>query len=72
MGLNILFSLAFWLLPEPSTCPLSSLASEVTANDGFFNASVGTYPDQVYAMGMCIPGAKQELFQIVSRPRLTS
>ncbi|KAH0898644.1 LOW QUALITY PROTEIN: hypothetical protein HID58_048212 [Brassica napus] len=70
MGLNILFSLAFWLLPEPSTCPLSSLASEVTANDGFFNASVGTYPDQVYAMGMCIPGAKQELFQIATSDQL--
>ncbi|KAG2312265.1 hypothetical protein Bca52824_023822 [Brassica carinata] len=40
---------------------LTSLASEVTANDGFFNASTGTDPDQVYAMRMCIPGAKQEL-----------
>ncbi|KAJ4869644.1 putative cysteine-rich receptor-like protein kinase 30 [Raphanus sativus] len=39
---------------------LSSLASEVAAKDGFFNVSVGTYPDQVYALGMCIPGAKQE------------
>ncbi|ESQ38355.1 hypothetical protein EUTSA_v10028545mg [Eutrema salsugineum] len=40
---------------------LSSLASEVTARDGFFNASIGTDPDQVYAMGICIPGAKQEI-----------
>lgn len=40
---------------------LSSLASEVTAQDGFFNASIGTNADQVYAMGMCIPGAKQKL-----------
>lgn len=40
---------------------LSSLASEVTAHDGFFNGSTGKDPDQVYAMGMCIPGAKQEL-----------
>lgn len=39
---------------------LSSLASEVTAKDGFFHASIGTDPDQVYAMGMCIPGAKQK------------
>ncbi|VVB07659.1 unnamed protein product [Arabis nemorensis] len=39
---------------------LSSLASEVTAKDGFFKGSIGTYPDQVYAMGMCIPGAKQK------------
>ncbi|CAH8355728.1 unnamed protein product [Eruca vesicaria subsp. sativa] len=40
---------------------LSSLASEVTSNDGLFNGSIGKDPDQVYAMGMCIPGAKQEI-----------
>ncbi|EFH48848.1 kinase family protein [Arabidopsis lyrata subsp. lyrata] len=40
---------------------LSSLPSEVTAQDGFYNASIGTDPDQLYAMGMCIPGAKQKL-----------
>ncbi|CAL9232467.1 unnamed protein product [Arabidopsis halleri] len=40
---------------------LSSLASDVTAQDGFFNASIGTNADQVYAMGMYIPGATQKL-----------
>ncbi|KAJ4885530.1 putative cysteine-rich receptor-like protein kinase 30 [Raphanus sativus] len=64
MGQNNLLSLALWLLPVSVMLNrqliLSSLASEVAAKDGFFNVSVGTYPDQVYALGMCIPGAKQE------------
>ncbi|CAA7037462.1 unnamed protein product [Microthlaspi erraticum] len=36
---------------------LSTLASNVTAQDGYFNGSTGVGPDRVYAMGMCAPGA---------------
>ncbi|XP_019087878.1 PREDICTED: cysteine-rich receptor-like protein kinase 11 [Camelina sativa] len=37
---------------------LSSLPSNVTAQDGFFyNGSVGQKPNRVYATGMCIPGS---------------
>ncbi|KAF8085881.1 hypothetical protein N665_0643s0010 [Sinapis alba] len=40
---------------------LSSLASNVTARDGFFyNSSIGEKPDRVYAMGLCIPGAQSK------------
>lgn len=40
---------------------LSSLASNVTARDGFFyNSSVGQEPDRVYATGLCIPGAESK------------
>ncbi|KAL0873514.1 hypothetical protein Bca101_023219 [Brassica carinata] len=35
---------------------LSSLASNVSGRGGFYNASVGQGSDQVYAVGMCIPG----------------
>ncbi|KAJ4880817.1 cysteine-rich RLK (RECEPTOR-like protein kinase) 18 [Raphanus sativus] len=37
---------------------LSTLASNVTAHDGYFNSSMGLGPDRVYAMGMCAPGAE--------------
>ncbi|CAH8306503.1 unnamed protein product [Eruca vesicaria subsp. sativa] len=37
---------------------LSTLASNVTAHDGYFNSSIGLGPDRVYAMGMCAPGAE--------------
>lgn len=37
---------------------LSTLASNVTAHDGYFNISMGLGPDRVYAMGMCAPGAE--------------
>ncbi|XP_010439219.1 PREDICTED: cysteine-rich receptor-like protein kinase 14 [Camelina sativa] len=37
---------------------LSSLASNVSARGGFYNASVGQGPDRVYAVGMCIQGAE--------------
>ncbi|KAG2298011.1 hypothetical protein Bca52824_034483 [Brassica carinata] len=40
---------------------LSSLASKVSAQGGFFNGSIGQGPDQVYALGMCIQGAEQEV-----------
>ncbi|CAA7037148.1 unnamed protein product [Microthlaspi erraticum] len=36
---------------------LSTLSSNVTAQDGYFNGSTGVGPDRVYAMGMCAPGA---------------
>ncbi|XP_010540959.1 PREDICTED: cysteine-rich receptor-like protein kinase 11 [Tarenaya hassleriana] len=41
---------------------LSSLASNVTSQNGFFfNASIGQVPDRVFAVGMCVPDAKPEL-----------
>uniref|UniRef100_A0A1J3G1P3 Cysteine-rich receptor-like protein kinase 17 n=2 Tax=Noccaea caerulescens TaxID=107243 RepID=A0A1J3G1P3_NOCCA len=39
---------------------LSTLPSNVTAHDGYFNGSTGLGPDRVYAMGMCAPGAKPD------------
>ncbi|XP_024004624.1 cysteine-rich receptor-like protein kinase 11 isoform X2 [Eutrema salsugineum] len=37
---------------------LSSLPSNVTAQDGlFYNGSIGQEPNRVYAVGMCIPGS---------------
>lgn len=40
---------------------LSSLASNATARNGFYNGSTGHGLDRVYGVGMCIPGAKPEL-----------
>ncbi|KAL1201607.1 Cysteine-rich receptor-like protein kinase 17 [Cardamine amara subsp. amara] len=40
---------------------LSTLASNVTAHDGYFNVSTGLGPDRVYAMGMCTPGAEPDV-----------
>ncbi|XP_019086460.1 PREDICTED: cysteine-rich receptor-like protein kinase 17 [Camelina sativa] len=40
---------------------LSTLPSNVTAHDGYFNGSIGLGPDRVYAMGMCAPGAKPDV-----------
>ncbi|XP_020873341.1 cysteine-rich receptor-like protein kinase 17 isoform X1 [Arabidopsis lyrata subsp. lyrata] len=40
---------------------LSTLASNVTAHDGYFNGSIGLGSDRVYAMGMCAPGAKPDV-----------
>ncbi|XP_019087866.1 PREDICTED: cysteine-rich receptor-like protein kinase 14 isoform X1 [Camelina sativa] len=40
---------------------LSSLASNVSARGGYFNSSLGQAPDRVYALGMCIQGAEQEV-----------
>ncbi|KAF8109721.1 hypothetical protein N665_0093s0071 [Sinapis alba] len=39
---------------------LSSLASNVTSNNGFFNSSFGQNPNRVFIIGMCIPGTKPE------------
>ncbi|CAA7037129.1 unnamed protein product [Microthlaspi erraticum] len=41
---------------------LSSLPSNVTAQDGFFySASIGQEPNRVYATGMCIPDSTPEM-----------
>ncbi|XP_010439217.1 PREDICTED: cysteine-rich receptor-like protein kinase 14 isoform X2 [Camelina sativa] len=40
---------------------LSSLASNVSARGGFYNASVGEGSDRVYAVGMCIQGAEPKV-----------
>lgn len=37
---------------------LSTLPSNVTAHDGYFQSSIGLGLDRVYAMGMCAPGAE--------------
>ncbi|CAH8383338.1 unnamed protein product [Eruca vesicaria subsp. sativa] len=37
---------------------LSSLASNVTSNNGFFNSSIGQSPNRIFIIGMCIPGTK--------------
>ncbi|WZZ25425.1 hypothetical protein YC2023_008826 [Brassica napus] len=39
---------------------LSSLASNVTANDGFYTTSAtGQDPNRVYGLGMCVPGTEE-------------
>ncbi|CAN6921738.1 unnamed protein product [Brassica oleracea] len=35
---------------------LSSLPSNVTANDGFYTTSTGQYHNRAYGLGMCVPG----------------
>ncbi|KAF2550685.1 hypothetical protein F2Q68_00037313 [Brassica cretica] len=40
---------------------LTSLASNVPANRGFYNASIGQSPNKVYATGKCIPGTEPEV-----------
>ncbi|KAF2594300.1 hypothetical protein F2Q70_00044977 [Brassica cretica] len=35
---------------------LSTLPSNVTANDGFYTTSTGQDPNRVYGLGMCFPG----------------
>ncbi|KAF8046396.1 hypothetical protein N665_3740s0003 [Sinapis alba] len=37
---------------------LSSLPSNVTANDGFYTTSTGQDPNRVYGLGMCVPGTE--------------
>ncbi|KAL1215908.1 putative cysteine-rich receptor-like protein kinase 33 [Cardamine amara subsp. amara] len=39
---------------------LSSLASNVMKDGGFYNTSITKGPDQVYAMAMCIDGSEQK------------
>ncbi|XP_010519685.1 PREDICTED: cysteine-rich receptor-like protein kinase 11 isoform X1 [Tarenaya hassleriana] len=39
---------------------LSSLASTVTSQGGYYAASIGQEPSKCYALGMCIPAAKPE------------
>ncbi|ESQ38350.1 hypothetical protein EUTSA_v10029336mg [Eutrema salsugineum] len=36
---------------------LSTLASNVSSRDGFYNVSVGEGPGKIYILGLCIPGA---------------
>ncbi|CAD5327603.1 unnamed protein product [Arabidopsis thaliana] len=39
---------------------LSTLASNVTTHNGFFNSKIGQAPNRVFIIGMCIPGTKPE------------
>ncbi|CAH8256686.1 unnamed protein product [Arabidopsis lyrata] len=39
---------------------LSTLASNVTAHNGFFNSKIAQDPNRVFIIGMCIPGTKPE------------
>ncbi|XP_024010236.1 putative cysteine-rich receptor-like protein kinase 31 [Eutrema salsugineum] len=40
---------------------LSTLASNVISQDGFYNVSVGEGPGKIYALGLCIPGAEPKV-----------
>ncbi|EOA22729.1 hypothetical protein CARUB_v10003436mg [Capsella rubella] len=40
---------------------LSTLASNVSSRDGYYNGSVGEGPGRIYALGLCIPGADPKL-----------
>ncbi|KAF8087903.1 hypothetical protein N665_0562s0004 [Sinapis alba] len=35
---------------------LSTLASNVSSREGYYNASVGEGPSRIYALGLCLPG----------------
>lgn len=39
---------------------LSSLTSNVTTHNGFFNSSMGQDPNEIFIIGMCIPGTKPD------------
>uniref|UniRef100_A0A0D3E9A2 Cysteine-rich receptor-like protein kinase 35 n=1 Tax=Brassica oleracea var. oleracea TaxID=109376 RepID=A0A0D3E9A2_BRAOL len=39
---------------------LSSIASNVTSHNGFFNSSIGHIPNRIFITGMCIPETKPE------------
>ncbi|XP_023635866.1 putative cysteine-rich receptor-like protein kinase 32 [Capsella rubella] len=39
---------------------LSTLASEVSSREGFYNISVGEGPERIYVIGMCVPGAEPQ------------
>ncbi|KAL1214816.1 Cysteine-rich receptor-like protein kinase 34 [Cardamine amara subsp. amara] len=39
---------------------VSSLASNVTTHNGYFNSSIGQDPNRIFVMAMCIPGTKPE------------
>ncbi|CAN8246452.1 unnamed protein product [Cochlearia groenlandica] len=39
---------------------LSSLASNVTSHNGFYNSSIGQEPNTIFIIAMCIPGTKQD------------
>ncbi|CAN6921734.1 unnamed protein product [Brassica oleracea] len=41
---------------------LSSLPSNVTANDGFYTTSTGEDPNRAYGLGMCFPGTEARSF----------
>ncbi|KAL0845500.1 hypothetical protein Bca101_018746 [Brassica carinata] len=40
---------------------LSTLASQVSSRNGYYNVSVGEGPGQIYALGLCIPGTDPEV-----------
>ncbi|EFH48854.1 predicted protein [Arabidopsis lyrata subsp. lyrata] len=40
---------------------LSTLASNVSSRDGYYNVSVGEGPERIYALGLCIPGSDPKL-----------
>ncbi|KAF2582750.1 hypothetical protein F2Q68_00002313 [Brassica cretica] len=37
---------------------LSTLASNVSSREGYYNASVGEGPGRIYALGLCLPGTE--------------
>ncbi|KAF2582749.1 hypothetical protein F2Q68_00002312 [Brassica cretica] len=40
---------------------LSTLASQVSSRNGYYNVSVGEGPGKIYALGLCIPGTDPEV-----------
>ncbi|KAG7617021.1 Gnk2-homologous domain [Arabidopsis thaliana x Arabidopsis arenosa] len=46
---------------------LSTLASNVTAQEGYFIGSIGIAPDQVFATGMCAPGSERDVCSLCIR-----
>ncbi|KAG7546482.1 Protein kinase domain [Arabidopsis suecica] len=46
---------------------LSTLASNVTAHEGYFIGSTGISPDQVFTMGMCAPGSERDVCSLCIR-----
>ncbi|CAG7881605.1 unnamed protein product [Brassica rapa] len=40
---------------------LSTLASQVSSRNGYYNVSVGDGPGKIYALGLCIPGTDPEV-----------
>ncbi|KAL0675181.1 hypothetical protein Bca4012_003162 [Brassica carinata] len=40
---------------------LSTLASQVSSREGYYNASVGEGPGRIYALGLCLPATDQKV-----------
>ncbi|KAF8095730.1 hypothetical protein N665_0324s0026 [Sinapis alba] len=51
---------------------LSTLASNVSSREGYYNASVGEGPGRIYALGLCLPGTDPKVCSDCIQPASAS